>query len=66
VVPHSACFCDADETILHLFFNCPLARYIWSLFQCAFNSPVQPMDCIELGGWVDKFAGAEKLLLRLS
>jgi hypothetical protein len=58
-------FCVANETISHLLFNCPLVRYIWSVFQCAFNSPVQPRDCIELGGWVDKFVGTEKTVVKI-
>jgi hypothetical protein len=31
------CFCHKDETIHHLFFDCPLARSIWSIIQVATN-----------------------------
>jgi hypothetical protein len=31
------CFCHKDETIQHLFFNCPLARSIWRIIQVATN-----------------------------
>ena len=32
-------FCSNAETIDHLFFECPLARYAWSVVRCAFNLP---------------------------
>jgi hypothetical protein len=31
------CFCHKDETIQHLFFDCPLARSIWSIIQVSTN-----------------------------
>jgi hypothetical protein len=31
------CFCHKDETIQHLFFDCPFARVIWSIIQVATN-----------------------------
>ncbi|SPT17260.1 unnamed protein product [Triticum aestivum] len=30
-------FCDRDETIKHLFFDCPLARVLWRTVHIAFN-----------------------------
>jgi hypothetical protein len=35
-------FCALDEIIDHLFFSCPLVRFVWSVMQCIFNSPMQP------------------------
>jgi hypothetical protein len=58
-------FCLADETISHIFFNCPIVHYIWSVFQCTFNSPVQPRESNGLGRWVNKFAGSEKYTVKI-
>ena len=33
------CFCNLDETIQHLFFDCPNAKFIWRLVQVEFNLP---------------------------
>jgi hypothetical protein len=32
-------FCAFDESIDHLFFTFPFARFLWSMFQYAFDSP---------------------------
>ena len=31
------CFCDQDETIEHLFINCPLAKLLWRTIHVSFN-----------------------------
>lgn len=31
------CFCDQDETIKHLFLDCPLAKLLWRTLHIAFN-----------------------------
>jgi hypothetical protein len=31
------CFCHKDETIQHLFFDCPFAHVIWSIIQVSTN-----------------------------
>ena len=30
-------FCDKEESIQHLFFECPVARLIWNVKLCALN-----------------------------
>lgn len=35
VCTKSCLFCGQDESIKHLFFACPLARYVWSVIGCA-------------------------------
>jgi hypothetical protein len=30
-------FCNADENIQHLFFDSPIARFIWRIIQVSFN-----------------------------
>jgi hypothetical protein len=44
-------FCASDESIDHLFFACPLARFVWGLFQCAFDTPKQPQNMCEVNIW---------------
>jgi hypothetical protein len=31
------CHCDQDETIQHLFFECPLAKVVWWIAHLSFN-----------------------------
>ena len=47
------CFCDQDESILHLFLKCPLARLLWRTIQVSFNiSP--PVNLATLfSSWLD-------------
>ena len=33
----TCCFCDKDETIQHLFFECPLAKIIWRIVHIDFG-----------------------------
>uniref|UniRef100_A0A453SF10 Reverse transcriptase zinc-binding domain-containing protein n=1 Tax=Aegilops tauschii subsp. strangulata TaxID=200361 RepID=A0A453SF10_AEGTS len=40
------CFCDHDETIQHLFIDCPLAKLLWRTIHIAFN--IIPPVSIEL------------------
>lgn len=35
-------FCGLEETIDHLFVQCPLARFLWNIVTCAFNLPPLP------------------------
>jgi hypothetical protein len=30
------------ESIIYLFFLFPVVRFIWSIFQCAYNTPARP------------------------
>jgi hypothetical protein len=48
-------FCDCEESIDHLFFTCPLARYLWSILNCAFCLPSTPVKFEDLGLWVWNF-----------
>uniref|UniRef100_A0A453CEQ8 Reverse transcriptase zinc-binding domain-containing protein n=1 Tax=Aegilops tauschii subsp. strangulata TaxID=200361 RepID=A0A453CEQ8_AEGTS len=50
------CFCDHDETIQHLFLECPLAKLLWRTIHIAFNINT-PVDIGSLfGTWL---AGVE-------
>ena len=45
-------FCDRDETIKHLFHECPLARVLWRTVQIAFN--ITPPNSVStlFGTWL--------------
>jgi hypothetical protein len=46
-------FCGGNETIIHLFFSCPLARYIWNLASCVNSFKNKPVSVQHLlGGWM--------------
>ena len=59
-------FCDEEETIDHLFFQCPLARYCWNVACCAFNFVGKPVSVRHLfGGWMRRFSGKHRRLVRV-
>jgi hypothetical protein len=37
-------FCDKDENIIHVFFDCTLARYAWSLTAWVINDDCRPTN----------------------
>uniref|UniRef100_A0A453S0D5 Reverse transcriptase zinc-binding domain-containing protein n=1 Tax=Aegilops tauschii subsp. strangulata TaxID=200361 RepID=A0A453S0D5_AEGTS len=43
------CFCDQDETIQHLFLDCPLAKLLWRTVHIAFNI-IPPVNIESLFG----------------
>jgi hypothetical protein len=54
-------FCGCNETIKHLFFKCPLARYIWNVVSFTFglNFHLKSADlCIS--NWLKGFGGKKK------
>uniref|UniRef100_A0A453PPH4 Reverse transcriptase zinc-binding domain-containing protein n=1 Tax=Aegilops tauschii subsp. strangulata TaxID=200361 RepID=A0A453PPH4_AEGTS len=47
------CVCDQDETIQHLFLECPLAKLLWRTIHIAFNiSPSTYINTL-FGTWLD-------------
>jgi hypothetical protein len=50
-------FYARDESIDHLFFPCWVARMIWSIFQCAYNTPALPKK------WLSWVIGWEVLMV---
>ena len=46
------CFCNFDEAIQHLFFDCQLARIIWRIVHVSFNI-TPPMNILHMfNGWL--------------
>ena len=59
----SACcvFCGNDENINHLFFECSLAKMMWTIMRFAFNIPRNPENVEDLlGPWINRFRGSLK------
>ena len=53
------CFCNNDETIQHLFIDCPLAKLLWRSIHIAFNiTPPASIDML-FGTWL---AGVEQVI----
>jgi hypothetical protein len=47
------CFCNMGETIQHLFFDCPMARFMWRIAQVFFNI-TPPMNIEHMfTGWLN-------------
>jgi hypothetical protein len=57
-------FCAVDESIDHLFFSCPFARFEWGILQCAFNSHVQRIKRCEVNGWLEKIGGFDRVIAK--
>jgi hypothetical protein len=50
------CFCDQDETIQHLFIDCPFAKMLWRIVFLTFNIP-PPANITNLfGNWLNGVA----------
>lgn len=57
-------FCDKSESIQHLFLDCPMAQFIWSVVECALN--VKPGRNVGemFSSWILKFGkGNGKLIM---
>jgi hypothetical protein len=46
------CFCHADETIQHLFFDCYLVRLVWAIIHAAFGLPKHGSVSHMFGNWL--------------
>jgi hypothetical protein len=59
------CYCDALESIDHLFFECPFARVIWRMIHFAFN--ISPPDNVTdmFGNWLNGVDKVTKNKIRI-
>jgi hypothetical protein len=57
------CFCSEHETIQHLFFNCPMARLMWSVISVTFGI-TKPANTANLfGPWLRSFSHKQRDLV---
>jgi hypothetical protein len=54
------CFCNSDETVRHLFFDCVLAKFIWKVIHLTFD--LRPLDNIRhvFDDWVQNMKSNKK------
>jgi hypothetical protein len=53
-------FCNEEESIVHLFFDCYLARYIWSLITWVIGGNRRPSNLSQYWDWSNMFLPANK------
>ena len=54
------CFCNNPETIDHLFFNCPTAKYIWCLIALVLGANHRPTSFGQYWQWVSALLPSRK------
>jgi hypothetical protein len=58
------CFCEQNESIEHLFINCPFAKIIWKIVYMAFNI-TPPLSIVHMfGTWLNGIVKSEKTNIR--
>ena len=45
-------FCPEQESISHLFFDCPLAKFVWSIVALVMGAPCRPCSSDQFWSWV--------------
>jgi hypothetical protein len=59
-------FCGGNESINHLFFECPLARFNWSVASCALGIERNPENFYDLcQNWLQEFFGVDRVVVML-
>ena len=59
------CFCNHDETIKHLFFDCQFARSIWSTIQIA-STLYPPISVANIfGNWLNGIYKRDRVYIRV-
>jgi hypothetical protein len=48
-------FCEGKESINHLFFECALAKYLWSFVTCCLCLERAPTCFADIGSWIWRF-----------
>jgi hypothetical protein len=59
------CFCDSNETIDHLFLNCPFAKIVWRMVYFAFNIPAPTSINNMFGNWLNGVSKCDKARIRI-
>jgi hypothetical protein len=48
-------FCNENESILHLFFSCPAAKFVWSCVARSIGAPTCPGSFTQYFWWIPQF-----------
>lgn len=57
-------YCGLEETINHLFLQCPLARFLWNIVRCAFDLLALPATVSDVWDlWIPACAGRLRKLI---
>jgi hypothetical protein len=48
-------FCNENESILHLFFSCPAAKFVWSCVARSIGAPTRPGSFTQYFWWIPQF-----------
>ena len=54
-------FCPEQETISHLFFECPLAKFVWSIVAMVVGAPCRPCSFDQFWTWVQIYMSGGEL-----
>jgi hypothetical protein len=52
--------CDQNETVHHLFFSCPAAKYVWSCVASFIGAPSRPGNFSQFFLWFPQFVPASQ------
>jgi hypothetical protein len=61
----NCCFCDANETVDHLFHACPFATIIWRMIYFAYNIPPPTSINNMFGNWLYGVPKKDKNKIRI-
>ena len=56
-------FCSNVESVDHLFFTCPVARFLWGIVRCAFAFRTVPVKFDSLPSWLVIFPVKDTVLI---
>ena len=59
------CFCEHEETIQHLFFDCPFTKVLWRIVHLAFNITPPKNTTNLFGNWLNRVNKKDKEHIRV-
>jgi hypothetical protein len=59
------CFCEHEESIQHIFINCPFAKIIWQIVYMAFNITPPVSIAHMFGTWLNGIVKSKKTNIRM-
>ena len=56
-------FCEAKESVDHLFIHCSLAKYVWGAVSCALGVSMNLDTAQDISLWIMRFPGKTRGLM---